>query len=512
VTWALALWRFMRGGRLAVALKQHYRLLALSISLAILFAALLPQDLKIISDEVHLLNVSLGMYQDQAPLQATGGEFADEELNYLSTSFNRRPHLFPFLTHLAHHATGYRVENVFAVNLLAGCALFLGTGLIAGQLIGGTATYCAPLLLSAVPALGSNITSGSFDTANLACLAWTILLLLRWRERPDAGLWPLLILTYGLLCHLRYEAPIYALAALPVLWAVRRSPTHRADLISWYSALAPLLLLPRLWRQPLFNLGWELTEGQWAFSLAGLADNSLANLTALASTDPHMPNSLPVAVYALAGIALFFYRQQRANPSFLVVFTVFAVCWLIVSSATEGRFFIPANFRYTLPLYFTMSLGAAYFWHQVGHSATRKVGRIATVLPLALALLTLGQSLPTTRSEYKLRIMTAPRERRLVLDYLADSGDNPLLVATRPGNTLLSGYDTWNPIYAEQHLPLLRQRIASGRTVYFIWGRDCEKKPRLCRPTIEAFDHHAKAHLDDDRAKVVLIELEKRKN
>src|SRR6185436_13954345 len=71
---------------------------------------------KILMDEVMLLGTSMGMHFDKHPLVPVRGHDLQGAFQLIDGQLDKRPLFQPFLVSLLHDLTGYRPENVFALN------------------------------------------------------------------------------------------------------------------------------------------------------------------------------------------------------------------------------------------------------------------------------------------------------------------------------------------------------------------------------------------------------------
>ena len=319
---------------------------------------------KILMDEVMLLGTSMGMHFDKHPLVPVRAHDLQGAFQLLDGRLDKRPLFQPFLVSVLHDLTGYRPENVFALNT---ALIFAVLGLVyaAGRkLAGREAGVLAVLLLTSLPLLAQNATGGGFELLNLVMIMSTLLLGIRFAEKRDAASLQALILSSALLAQTRYESILFLLpVGLLVLWIwwVERRPV-----LDWGTCFSPLLFLPVALHQKIFSLqasSWELASQPGfdrPFAL-GYAPNNFSHwLNFFFDTTGENSNSLVLS--ALGFLALPFcllwavkllsrLREATAVQTVCAIFTVgFAAHSLLLLCYFWGRFDDPVIRRLSLPL------------------------------------------------------------------------------------------------------------------------------------------------------------------
>ncbi len=319
---------------------------------------------KILMDEVMLLGTSMGMHFDKHPLVPVRGHDLQGAFQLLDGILDKRPLFQPFLVSVLHDLTGYRPENVFALNTVLTFTL-LGLVYHAGRkLAGREAGILAVLLLTSLPLLAQNATGGGFELLNLVMIMSTLLLGMRFAENRDAGSLQALILSSVLLAQTRYESILFLLpVGLLVLWVWR---TEGRPVLDWGVCFTPLLFLPVALHQKIFTLkesSWELASQPGfdrPFALGYVQNNFSHWLNFFFDTTGENSNSLVLS--ALGFLALPFcllwsvkllgrLRQATAVQATCAFFTVgFAAHSLLLLCYFWGRFDDPVIRRLSLPL------------------------------------------------------------------------------------------------------------------------------------------------------------------
>jgi len=235
-------------------------LLAAGLSIAAIFAS--PPDFRILADETNLLSMAMAMYDDQActnPTQLVS--YYHGMRRVISQVTDMRPGLFPFAVSALHSLTGYRPENAFAVNAIAGfaclCLVYYLIQLFWGRFWGAVAM----LLLGAFPVFVLYMTSAGFEVFNLAFVLMFLLLLNRFIRDATVGNAEALLLLLPLLAQTRYESVLALFCAVPVI--LMRLPGREYSRFSLRLVILPLLFLPVAWLR-------VVTFSQQAFQVSSI--------------------------------------------------------------------------------------------------------------------------------------------------------------------------------------------------------------------------------------------------
>jgi 4-amino-4-deoxy-L-arabinose transferase-like glycosyltransferase len=237
----------------------------------------------------------------------------------IDTYLDKRPYFFPFLVSLMHDFTGYRIANMFALNVACAAALLALLYWFARELAGRGPALLAVALMATMPLFGQNATGASMDLHNLAMLALVACLALIYLRSPSDDRLSLLVLGAVLLSESRYESVVFVFPTAAVI-AVGWYRAGRVYL-PWPAVIAPLLLVPWVWHhrvleaEPVF---WQLKEGQTsAFGLENVADNLRGDVDFLFNTGPGLANSFFLSAIGVAGLAWLLFeawRRARLRP------------------------------------------------------------------------------------------------------------------------------------------------------------------------------------------------------
>ncbi len=287
---------------------------------------------------------------------------------------DKRPYFFPFLVSLLHDFTGYRIANLFALNVALAGALLGLLYWFAREVAGRLPAILAVALMATLPLFGQNATGAGMDLHNLTMIALVACLSVLYLRAPSDDRLSLLVLSSVLLTESRYESVIFVLPVALIVGAgwVRAQRV----ILPWPVVMAPLLLIPYAWHsrvlaaEPIF---WQLQAGQTsAFGFSNIVNNldgDLAFLFNFRSTE--LANSwylsiLGVAGLGWAGLSLVRWLRRRPRPELpAAVFVGAAFGAGVAAHFAVTLFYWWARFddlqasRFSLPLCLTFAVLAA---------------------------------------------------------------------------------------------------------------------------------------------------------
>jgi hypothetical protein len=224
----------------------------------------------------------------------------------IDTFLDKRPYFFPFLVSLLHDFTGYRIANLFILNVALSGALLGLLYWFAREAAGRGPALLAVALMATMPLFGQNATGAGMDLHNLTMVALVACLAVLYLRAPSDDRLSALVLATVLLTDSRYESVIFV---LPVAFIVGAGWVRAARVIlPWPVIIAPLLLVPYAWHsrvlaaEPIF---WQLQPGQTsAFGFSNIMNNlegDMAFLFNFRRTD--LTNSWYLSILGVAGLA-----------------------------------------------------------------------------------------------------------------------------------------------------------------------------------------------------------------
>ena len=301
----------------------------------------------------------------------------------IDTFLDKRPYFFAFLVSLLHDLIGFRLENVFVLNVALAFLLLAATYWLVRAITGRVAPgLIAVALLATLPLFGQNATGASMELLNLAMIAGVMIAAVLYLRAPGDDRLSVLVLGTILLAQTRYESVLFVFPAAAVIvlgwWRARRV------LLPWPALIAPLLLVPYVWHDRFVStkpILWQLREGEATrFAWHYLGGNLEGARNFIFSISPAQPNSLWLALVGLAAFAWaalrLGQRWRRSELSPLVRGAEFPVAALFALTITANlamlmfyywsRLDEPIASRFALPLCFVFALGGGWLAHSVG--------------------------------------------------------------------------------------------------------------------------------------------------
>jgi hypothetical protein len=291
----------------------------------------------------------------------------------IDTYLDKRPYFFPFLVSLLHDVTGYRIANMFALNVACAAALLALLYWFAREVAGRGPALLAVALMATMPLFGQNATGAAMDLHNLAMLAMVACVGVLYLRAPSDDRLSLLVLGMVLLAESRYESVIFLLptTAVVVLGWLRAGRV----ILPWPAVIAPLLLVPWIWHhrvleaEPVF---WQLKAGQTsAFGLENVLGNLRGDVAFLFNTGPHMANSWVLSFCGVAGLGWLVVRawvwaRSRPRPALPAA----VVVGLAFGAGVAGHFIVLLSYwwakfddlmasRFSLPMCLAFAVLAA---------------------------------------------------------------------------------------------------------------------------------------------------------
>jgi hypothetical protein len=337
---------------------------------------------KVLFDEYVLQGTAWHMHLTKevgTPLRAY--DFAGTWL-VIDTFLDKRPYFFTFLVALLHDLTGYRLENVFALNAALTLATLAAVYWLVRTLTGRVApALLSVALLATLPLFGQNATGASMELLNVAMIAGVMVAATLYLRAPDADRLSVLVLATILLAQTRYESVLFVAPAGAVIllgwWRAGRV------ILPWPAIIAPLLLVPYAWHDRFVGskpILWQLREGEASRFAWHYAPGNLEGAwNFFSSTSPGQPNSLWLVLLGGAGLAWAVIRLirrwrpapagQAVMPAVIPVTALFALT--IAANLGLLMFYYwsrldePIATRFALPFCLVLALTAGWLVHRL---------------------------------------------------------------------------------------------------------------------------------------------------
>ncbi|HEX2854940.1 MAG TPA: glycosyltransferase family 39 protein [Opitutaceae bacterium] len=232
----------------------------------------------------------------------------------IDTFLDKRPYFFPFLVSLLHDLTGYRLQNIFALNV-ALTPLFLGLVYWLARVLTGRRgpALLAVALLATMPLLGQQATGAGMELHNLTMLALVMALGVLYLRAPDGDRLALFVLGAALLSQSRYESVIFVVPTAFI--AIAGWLRVRRLVLSWPVILAPLLLVPYVWHNRVLSakpMLWQLRAGETSrFSTIYLEGNLESAWRFFFNRSVELANSWYLSALGAAGVIWVLVKAWR---------------------------------------------------------------------------------------------------------------------------------------------------------------------------------------------------------
>ncbi len=410
VLWVAAVWRLVRsreGRPPGASHRGPWAAMGLVLLLALLAVTHETFRSKILYDEYVLQSTAYNLHYFRENAAMVRGY--DIQGVFLSTDsyVDKRPIFFPFLLSLLHDLSGYRLGNVFALNIGLFLVVLGLIGWIGWKLNNWRGGLLAIGLLGSLPLFAQNATGGGMELLNLCMLLVVMLHAAVWLARPDERSLSALVLGVVLLVQSRYESALYILPAGLVIalgwWRARRF------IITWSVIAVPLLLIPVALQQKVISnspIMWELHENQTSrFSVEYLAGNLQGAYDFFTATGVTQANSLLIGPLGLVAMAVVGWRLWRKRRRLLEVgpmqlsLLMFGVAILAVTGLVMFYYWAALNdpmaARFALPLHLLLVLAIV----AVAAWADRK-WPVSVVALVAVGVFIVGVSAPKQSYHY----------------------------------------------------------------------------------------------------------------
>lgn len=297
----------------------------------------------------------------------------------IDSFMDKRPYFFVFLVSLLHDLTGFRLANIFIVNVML-TPVFLALAYWLGrELTSRGPALFAVGLLATLPLLAQNATGAGMELHNLAMIALVCVLATLYLRAPDEDRLAALVLGTVLLAQSRYESVIFVLPAAFVIVAGWRRVGR--VLLPWPALIAPLLFVPYAWHNRVLSASpvlWQLKSGQTSrFGLGYLRENLEGAWIFFFNRTPALANSFYLSVLGGLGLGWALWRGWRwwrrsvepSTPSALVL-AVFGA--MIAGNLGLLMFYYWSRLdeviasRFALPMCFLLALFAALLLEGLG--------------------------------------------------------------------------------------------------------------------------------------------------
>lgn len=451
--------------RIRAHLPELAGVVLLILSLISIYRWAEPEGFNIFSDEPSLAAGSLHIHQTRQFGLPVMAEYLDGEFAITSSSYSKRPFLYPFLVATLHDLTGYRVANTWLTNQLLAAAI-LGLLYRVGRHISGKwGGLLALLFFGSLPLFAHASIGAGLDLLNTFFLLMLLWLGIRYLDDPTGTARAGAVAVTGvLLSQSRTEAIIMVLpVALLLFWGWVKA---RNLILPTSALLCPVLLIPTAWHLRIFQLDSKFFEflddrqpfgPQYLFGWKG-AESNLLNAFEfyLTPTDYHAMAG-PLTIFALVawGISVWWLLHGRRlssalHSALLIWGGGILFHWLLIHCYYWGQLTDPLASRFALPSLLLLALGAP-----VALALAPKPRRRTLTLGMMTAALSIFVliSLPLFYYRNYSTYLPMPQEHEWAMDWAKNQDKATTLILTkRPLPWITEEYAVIDPWLAPQKI------------------------------------------------------------
>jgi hypothetical protein len=446
--------------------QKHGRVLLLALVIIGATWLVTPPRFRILADETNLASTSASMYRHKAFYNSTQGLVYYETYHDKQHVWDIRALFYPFLVSLVHAVSGYRAENAFVVNAIAGFFCLISFYILLQRWFVQWISVIGMLLLSSFPLFVLWTTSGGYEIVNLLFIIITFILLDKLIKDKEGITIEQLGLTLLLLTQLRHESfTITISVGIAVMSLIRQI---KIESLSYRSIILPLLFLPIAWqRWIIFNTrDLQLSQGQQIFSFDEFKSN-LGNAWLYFTTQPEKHNTIPILFYLALigftyGILQVVRHRERITRQLITLSGTTLLCVLLLLvvllsfNNQVGGFIHPATIRYGIAFLPLIVLGTIILLNGL-YQYKPEIARYVWVGVIACLI----WHWPFAANNESLRHLTLYREYKVTLDFLKRnySHSDIVIIAERPGLYTPHFWGAVSFSYANMHLDELTKPL-----------------------------------------------------
>jgi hypothetical protein len=460
ILWAVTLMQCAAGRK--IDLKSAVRsyapaIMACLILTSVIFISAGPR-FRVLSDETNLASVAKSMVYEKRADNVTMGLWYYDMFFPLERMIEKRPIMFPFLTHIFHTVLGYRVENVFILNFFALFALFFLVYDMIYKRFGRVWAVSAIMLMASQPILSQCATSGGFELVAVLFAVISYMSLKWFLKERSAVSFQLLWVNLLMLANIRYEGimPFVLVIIALACFKCIKADFFKTGMSVVYSCTA-LIFLPTFWQKLLVPDPYSIGDPHLSpFSIADLITHNIDFLKTLADYSFRGPYNTIVDIIGVIGIFYFAYRfmVKRGEPfkGQRKLLYISAACiiayWILITSYNPSFLDNPSTYRYYL-LFFTLLPVSALMFASRFEVFMRRPGYLLTLSVLMFLLYH-----PVSVEDKFSRGSFWPREYRFVMDVIGEEAAKDrgfVVIYAKPGQLTASNYGAVDFKYANTH-------------------------------------------------------------
>jgi hypothetical protein len=404
--------------------------------------------LRVLSDETNLLSVSQSMTFEKSVNNTTQGTwyyenfYPDKQL----ISIEKRPLLFPFFTHLVHVVSGYRVENVYWLNLFVLFSLLFIVFLILRDSLKELWVVSAMILVAAQPVVTQCARSGGFDLFFATFVLLSFVIFRNFLRERSTSSFKFLWMTLVMLSQTRHEGILFFFGCIFVILIFRLLKREYFEKPLLY-VLSLFLFLPMIWPRLLNKDYFENAKHEIPFSFVHFLDHNAVFFKNLVNFDYWIPYATLVNLLGVLGLIFLMFsgEENRDIPAEtkksihlpLITAATLALLleWIFITSYFRGSSDHPTNSRYFVLFSVVLALTAVKLIYRSGFF--KKQTTLFFVFCASIFVLYHPVSIQN-RFTFS---QTAPRQYLFATDFLKNIGHrNFLFVTDRPGQYTVYQY------------------------------------------------------------------------
>lgn len=433
-------------------------LIACLILSVVIFVSV-KSDFRILSDETNILANSKSMLYERRPDNVTMGNYYYDMFFPIKRNLPKRPLLFPFFAQILHLLTGYRPENVYALNFIVLFSLFSLIYILVKRRLGSVWAFSAVLLVAGQPVISQAATSGGFDLMSSLFLVVCFASLQWFLKERSAISFQLLWLNLLMLSNVRYEGIMFfaIVIAFLVLLKYINIDIFKKGMTPVYFC-TPAILLPVFWQRFLMFLKpdqFETAGEVAAFSVGNFIKNSTIFFKTFFDYNFYLPYATIVNFLGL--LSLFYFgtlllsgRLIKAGYQkhlIIISFICILANWFLYIPYHAAIMDHPADSRFFIIFCIMFSMLAIFLLNRFNFFS-RRPGRALVFSVLIFVLYH-----PVSVQDRFSRSMTLPRQYRFVINFLKEASThnhNFLVIAEMPGQYTVHNYGTVDFKYANK--------------------------------------------------------------
>lgn len=412
------------------SLRPHVPGIIFCVVLTVCIGLSTQSKFRVLADEANLVSVSKSMLLNQSVENVTQGRFYYNNYNPTVSVIGKRPYLYPFLTSILHHITGYRVENGFLLNQIVLLILLMTVYFLFHKYFGVVGGLAAVLLVAAQPIVASCANTAGFDLISAALFILVLILASKSiTDSEQAPFWFYALCVHLVLySHTRYESVLISFFVFFFVLISNRKLIFTVKNHCLSFACMVLLSIPIIWQRSIRADNFEQKSGP-AFSSEYLAEHIGIFLKGFIQFDHYLPYASAVNIIGAAGLVYILkkilsqgFREKK--PLILTILTNFIILLLFLSYYS-GFSDQPYNARFFIIPCITLSLFAAYFMMSVLKYMNLNFRYI--LIPAVLAFLVY---LPVSIEDRLFNSQLAIRQYDFMQSYFSELEDRNILVIT----------------------------------------------------------------------------------